>query len=570
MDLSSNNLSGKIPTSICSQPLTYLHLGNNNLSGELPLSLRNCKTLTTLDLGQNKISGNIPTWLAENLLNLQTLRLRSNMLVGDIPSNLGSLISLRVIDFANNHLSGTIPSSLGNLSATKVAHTIFDNKKVALMAYDKISMGFIDNNELLYMVSSKLLLGYMDNIKVNLKGRNVQYDKLLPLLIFIDLSSNELSGEIPEELVNLLYLQSLNLSRNHLTGRIPENINMLRWLESLDLSMNNFSGAIPSTMTMLSLLSHLNLSYNNFNGRIPYGGQLLSLPDPSIYVGNYDLCGFPLDKKCEASEHANKNEGLFKEVENDSETTCFYLSMVLGFISGCWIIWATLLLNNKWRFSLFNFVDDMCALKANQYVALMVVSIPSSQGASRAFLPPPRKPPLPPRELGENHQVHQVLKLSCLWTLHGYFRYIVELLEPSSRNLDTTFYRRAQTRAFTGFTITTLLGSIGKLLNTSPSSTLSVSSFASTPLFSLGHHLRDAPAIAPFTYLHADNAALASIRLRIDPSIGLLSMRQCLFVSFFLYPRSVLQHLPSCGTPPPNELPKPLETYGFHPQRHRP
>ncbi|KAJ0967192.1 hypothetical protein J5N97_024109 [Dioscorea zingiberensis] len=366
MDLSSNNLSGGIPTTVCSQPLAYLHLGNNHLSGELPFSLRNCRVLTTLDLGQNWISGNIPTWLAENLLNLQTLRLRSNMLVGNIPPKLGSLTSLRVIDFANNQLSGTIPHSLGNLSATKFSHMIFDNKKVALMAYDKISMGYIDDKELLYMVSSKLLLGYMDNIKVNLKGRDVRYDKLLPLLIFIDLSSNELSGEIPDELVDLSYLQSLNLSSNHLTGKIPEKISMLRWLESLDLSLNNLSGAIPATMIMLSLLSHLNLSHNNLSGKIPHGGQFLSLPDPSIYFCNYALCGFPLDKECEnneASQHssaANTDGGYSDKDEDDFETIWFYLSIALGFISGCWVVWGTLLLNMKWRLTFLRLVDDIC------------------------------------------------------------------------------------------------------------------------------------------------------------------------------------------------------------------
>ncbi|XP_039132804.1 receptor-like protein EIX2 isoform X2 [Dioscorea cayenensis subsp. rotundata] len=298
-DLSDNQLSGGIPTTICSPSLTYLHLSNNNLSGELPLSLRNCRALTTLDLGQNKIGGSIPTWLANSLLNLEVLRLRYNILAGDIPPELGNLTGLRVIDFAYNYLSGTIPYNLGNLRAMKFAPKIFYNTKVALEIYDKISFDFVDSMEILYMVSNKLLIGYMDNVYVNLKGRDVQYDKLLPLLISIDLSRNELSGEIPEELMYLSYLQNLNFAGNHLTGRIPEKMGMLLKLESLDLSNNDLSGAIPTTMIMLSFLSHLNLSYNNLSGRIPQGGQFLALPDPSIYFGNYFLCGFPLDNNCE-------------------------------------------------------------------------------------------------------------------------------------------------------------------------------------------------------------------------------------------------------------------------------
>ncbi|KAJ0967218.1 hypothetical protein J5N97_024135 [Dioscorea zingiberensis] len=363
LDLSNNKLSGGIPTTVCSQSLVYLHLGNNELSGELPISLKNCRDLMTLDLGQNRISGEIPTWLAEDFLNLEALRLRSNLLVGNIPNNLGSLASLRVIDLASNHLSGAIPHSLGNLRAMKVAHTIFENGKVAFEVYDKISMDYIDIMELLYMIASKLAMGYMDNLKVNFKGRDVLYGKLLPLVISIDLSNNDLSGEIPKELVQLFYLQNLDLSRNHLTGRIPEQLNMLRWLESLDLSMNELSGDIPVTMIMLSLLSYLNLSYNNLSGKIPYGGQFLSLPYPSIYFGNYALCGFPLDKKCqddEPSQQTNVGNGDGEISDNVHIWFCWGVEsgLVFGFLSLC----GVLLLKREWSYAYFQFVDDICKL----------------------------------------------------------------------------------------------------------------------------------------------------------------------------------------------------------------
>ncbi|KAH7690678.1 Leucine-rich repeat protein [Dioscorea alata] len=355
LDLSDNQLSGGIPTTICSSSLVYLHLSNNDLSGELPLSLRNCRALRTLDLGQNKISGIIPTWLAKSLLNLEVLRLRYNMLVGDIPPELGNLTNLRVIDFAYNHLSGTIPRNLSNLRAMKFARTIFYNMKVALAVYDKISFDYIDNLEILYLVSSKLIMGYMDNVNVNLKGRDVQYDKLLPLLISLDLSSNQLSGEIPEELIYLSYLQSLNLSGNHLTGRIPEKMGMLLRLESLDLSKNGLSGSIPTTMIMLSFLSHLNLSYNNLSGSIPHSGQFLSLPDPSIYFGNYALCGFPLNNNCENIDEPSA-VGYHKD-EDEQEMIGFYGSIATGYILGFWVLWGVLLLNKKWQFTYFQFVD---------------------------------------------------------------------------------------------------------------------------------------------------------------------------------------------------------------------
>ncbi|KAJ0970139.1 hypothetical protein J5N97_023016 [Dioscorea zingiberensis] len=206
MDLSYNELSGSIPTSVCSLPLTALSLGNNNFSGQLPMSLGNCSELLLLDLGQNKFSGVIPTWLLERLPLLMALRLRSNMLIGDIPPQLGNHAALRIIDFADNHLSGAIPHNLGNLNAMKVAPLIFKN----MYAYDG------------------MFAFYQGQIEVNTKGREDEYVQL-PLLSIasIDLSINELSGEIPEELGRLSYLQGLNLSGNNLTGKIPDKISNL-------------------------------------------------------------------------------------------------------------------------------------------------------------------------------------------------------------------------------------------------------------------------------------------------------------------------------------------------------
>jgi hypothetical protein len=40
-------------------------------------------------------------------------------------------------------------------------------------------------------------------------------------LEWLDLSSNKLTGEIPTQLVDLLWLEVLNLSQNQLTGHIP-------------------------------------------------------------------------------------------------------------------------------------------------------------------------------------------------------------------------------------------------------------------------------------------------------------------------------------------------------------
>ena len=140
-------------------------------------------------------------------------------------------------------------------------------------------------------------LQYIEKVRVNTKGRHLEYDKILDLVKAIDLSSNILEGQIPREVTRLLGLIGLNLSRNLLTGIIPLNIGDLERLESLDLSSNYISVVTPSSLSTLNFLSHLNLSNNNLLGRVPTGIQLQGF-NASSYSGNRDLCGLPLLKKC--------------------------------------------------------------------------------------------------------------------------------------------------------------------------------------------------------------------------------------------------------------------------------
>ncbi|EHA8591420.1 receptor-like protein EIX1 [Cocos nucifera] len=358
MDFSSNNLSGSIPSSICLLPtLESLHLSNNNLSGELPLSLKSCVSLNTLDLGQNGFFGTIPTWIGESLLSLKILRLRSNKLVGDIPPDLSGLSALQILDLANNNLSGTIPSSFGNFTAMKVIQE---------------TQGTILNHTIVFDGSP-----YEDKVQVIIKGIEIEYAILLPLVIIMDLSDNNLSGTIPEELTSLFGLISLNLSENHLTGEITEKINALQSLESLDLSRNNLSGEIPSSIIALTFLSYLNLSYNNLSGKVPTGNQFQTFNNLSIYTGNPDLCGPPLTQKCQDDKANQGQNAVGKDEQSDnamdeegSEMKWFYMSMGPGFAVGFWVVFGPLLFNRKLREAYFQLIDQAYNMV---YAALEVI-----------------------------------------------------------------------------------------------------------------------------------------------------------------------------------------------------
>jgi len=94
---------------------------------------------------------------------------------------------------------------------------------------------------------------------------------ILPLLE-LNLNTNDISGSLPAELTNAANLEALLISDNNLTGSIPDNIYELTNLVTLDLSYNNLinsSGFLPSGIGLLPNVSSINLSNNDFYGCWP-------------------------------------------------------------------------------------------------------------------------------------------------------------------------------------------------------------------------------------------------------------------------------------------------------------
>lgn len=92
-------------------------------------------------------------------------------------------------------------------------------------------------------------------------------------------------------------LFSVNLSSNDLTGHIPESICNLTNLQVLDLSSNNLTGDIPAALNILNFLSAFNVSNNDLEGPIPSGGQFNTFQNSS-FNGNPKLCGSMITHKC--------------------------------------------------------------------------------------------------------------------------------------------------------------------------------------------------------------------------------------------------------------------------------
>lgn len=112
LDLSNNNLSGKLPSEIGDLVnLQMLNLANSNLEGAIPESIGNLKLLTNLNLADNGLTGDIPEEI-KNLINLNELLLVNNKL-SSLP-NLSALQNLEILSIEGNKLDfGDIEPNIG-------------------------------------------------------------------------------------------------------------------------------------------------------------------------------------------------------------------------------------------------------------------------------------------------------------------------------------------------------------------------------------------------------------------------------------------------------------------------
>ncbi|CAN1744607.1 Probable LRR receptor-like serine/threonine-protein kinase At3g47570 [Linum perenne] len=279
ISLAVNNFSGQIPDSISNATnLQVLELGQNNFHGKVPSlaklnrlqllglinnslgsdgqdgddlmflhSLTNSTLLEVVNVGMNNFAGNLPHSISNYSTTFVRLSLRISRVFGTLPPGLDRLVNLEQLDFNDNRLSGHLPIELGKIP-----------KLMTLQGSIPSSFGSCKGMTLLYLASN------------NLSGSIPPEILNLPdLSITLNLSRNSLSGQIPDEVGNLINLGRLDLSNNFLTGRIPANLGRCVRLETLNLMGNMFQGSIPSSLRALRGLVVLDLSRNNLSGEVP-------------------------------------------------------------------------------------------------------------------------------------------------------------------------------------------------------------------------------------------------------------------------------------------------------------
>ncbi|MBA0833936.1 hypothetical protein Goarm_006343 [Gossypium armourianum] len=181
LSLPNSQLLGAIPSDLgLLQHLQNLDLSNNSLNGSLPVSLFNSTQIRFLDLSNNLISGGIPETIG-TLQNLQFLNLSDNGLTGALPATLTTIQNLTVVSLKNNYFSGNLPTSFQSVQVLDL--------------------------------SSNLVEG---SLPPNFGGSNLNY---------LNFSYNRLSGKIPPEFAEKIPSNAtIDLSFNNLTGEVPDSV----------------------------------------------------------------------------------------------------------------------------------------------------------------------------------------------------------------------------------------------------------------------------------------------------------------------------------------------------------
>ncbi|CAM0913081.1 unnamed protein product [Alopecurus aequalis] len=262
------------PATDLSAQLQVLTLENCNLAS-IPSFLFHQHALEELDISDNNLSGYFPTWLIENNVNLSHLVLRGNSFAGPFLQPKVHT-NLRWLELSYNRLDKLpvdINTTLPNLEYLTLSRNHFKGNFPSAFSYMD-SLQFLDlsyNNFSDYIGAA--FVGSMSNITaLKLSGNRFHgsfpQDLLLPSLVHLLLSNNEIKGNFPEKICGSLKLMTFDAANNEFTGPLPTCINTLSELAILNLRGNSLVGAIPLEICDLQNLVLLDVSENNLSGPV--------------------------------------------------------------------------------------------------------------------------------------------------------------------------------------------------------------------------------------------------------------------------------------------------------------
>ncbi|MQL88329.1 hypothetical protein Taro_020889 [Colocasia esculenta] len=295
LDLRSNHLQGAIPESLGNlSSLEELFLDHNNLSGPISAEiLSSLSSLQLLDLSDNRLEGMVSAAHLSNFRSLRMLSMANNPIIFNISTDWVPPFRLAVVDLSLCKVGPLFPTWLRlqqnvdtfNLSNSGISDAIPDSY---WSSTSSINILDLSNNQITGRLLDSLKHIVIRNLDIHSNRLEGEWPHQLPSteLSILDMSSNSFTGAIPKDVGEAMpSLQMLVVSNNKLNGSIPRSLCQLMLLLYLDLSRNNFSGNIPdcwkpSPYTVGLVVLHL--SHNSLVGVIPnsLGYHSKALPPP--------------------------------------------------------------------------------------------------------------------------------------------------------------------------------------------------------------------------------------------------------------------------------------------------
>merc|ERR1712072_435097 len=170
--------------------------------------------VTSVVLSGNKLNGAVPESITK-LQNLKVLKLDGNSIGGAVPSGLASLPDLQMVHLQNNKFTGPLPATMMNLTVAYLPMQEID------LSYNQLS-GEIP--ETLFGPEKVKPFAPSDNLKV------------------FNLRNNAISGIIPTRVTHAATMISLLLGGNNMTGVIDDSLDsFLTSRKYCDLSGNTWT-----------------------------------------------------------------------------------------------------------------------------------------------------------------------------------------------------------------------------------------------------------------------------------------------------------------------------------------
>ncbi|MCH88064.1 putative receptor protein kinase TMK1-like, partial [Trifolium medium] len=260
--ISHNKIDGLLPESLGKSSVRYLRL--NSQRGHMFWgTIEVISTMSNLSqawLHENSFAGLIPN--LSNCTNLFDLQLHSNILSGFVPPSLLALSSLKIISLDNNMLYGPIPVFHKGVKATWETNNFCQSDvglcdpqlMVLLQILEPLGSSYI-----LSIQGSDACTGAVWTNKILTDRILIRCER--GKIVSFGIWNFSLTGSrstISPAFSNLTSLVNLTLTGVNLTGSIPNSIATLPQLQLLDVSNNNLSGQIPKFPSKVKLITRGN------------------------------------------------------------------------------------------------------------------------------------------------------------------------------------------------------------------------------------------------------------------------------------------------------------------------